>query len=170
MEHVLGCLIFIAAQIDNTEVIQDIVARRTQRRDVTSSERSFTVRFWDYSRKPSNRTPRNSLKTLNRKISTREKFRFSHFACVSLLGHGRGACPAPSLQHPATRKPTLADGHTLPPCFRASLPLSGVTLGDGHTVPSKIAVTPAPSAKVRNLMDTLYGLFSAAEGDVKVLL
>ena len=50
---------------------------------------TFTVRFWDYSRKPSNRIPRKPLKTLDRKISTREKFRFSVFHFLSLLSGGR---------------------------------------------------------------------------------
>ena len=44
----------------------------------------FSVRFWDYSQMHSNRTSRNSLKTIDRKISTREKFRFSRFASSSL--------------------------------------------------------------------------------------
>lgn len=41
--------------------------------------------FGDYSRKPSSRTHPKSLKTFERKISTREKFRFSTFAALSLL-------------------------------------------------------------------------------------
>ena len=54
---------------------------------------------------------------------------------------------------------TLADGHTLLPCLRASLPPFIATLGDGHTVPSENAVTRAPPTKLENLMDTLSSGF-----------
>jgi len=115
-------------------------------------EKSFTVRFWDYSQKPSNRTPRKSLKTIDRQFSTRKKFRFSHFACVSLfaadvtlLHLDFGALPAPSLQRQASRI-------------------------DGHAVPSIFAVTPAASTKVEKLMGTLSACFATRTRQPKVAL
>ena len=79
----LRWLIFMCDTNHNTEGTPNTEAGPPHRGHVTSS---FTVRFWDYSRKPSNRTGSKSLKTLDRKISTREKFRFSLFALSSLFG------------------------------------------------------------------------------------
>jgi len=45
----------------------------------------FTVRSWDYSRMPPSRIAPKPLKTLDRKFSTREKIRSSHFTFLLLL-------------------------------------------------------------------------------------
>jgi len=74
----------MAAEIDNaTHRISH--TRPTPFSRARSIPSQVGVRFWDYSQMPSSRIPRKSLKTLDRKFSTREKIRFSSFTFISLL-------------------------------------------------------------------------------------
>ena len=122
----------------NTEGTPNTAAGPLPRHHVTSS---FTVRFWDYSQMPSNRTAPKPLKTLDRKISNRKKFRFSGFGFLSLFLRDVTLLQADS--------PVLAVADTL------SESITLTTLGDGHTVPSKNVATLSASTKVEKLMDTL---------------
>ena len=105
---------------------------------------TFTVRFWDYSRKPSNRIPRKPLKTLDRKISTREKFRFSVFHFLSLLSGG---------QHRYYRHRQ-----------RPHLGLSR------HACREKSPASPAASTKLPKLLGTLSAYWAAKRRQLKVTL
>ena len=131
----LGWLVFMRGQIDNTATedgerlppalhsrlrgehapIGDVRALTAMAGRVTTANpwgTVFTVRFWDYSRKPSNRIVRNPLKTLDTKFSTREKFRFSGFHFPSLLTPDVTAARACTLQRPPVRSNRFLSRYT----------------------------------------------------------